>query len=137
MKKQRKTIKEIGDIFPVILRHNAFYEERLKDLVQQDTIPTYFRDDKNNAQIWIEFGHILATSKWWCPWEKLEVKCKNPKEYLLNLLDKLELKRFFDEDNMGGLFIKGDEAWCLVNPDFPNGYWENHTLDKFRPNEDL
>jgi len=131
--KTKKEIERIGNILPIVLRHAAFYEEKLKDLIQRDTIPTDFRDDKNNAQVLIGFGCVLVTTKWWCPWEELRVKCENPKEYLLKLLDRLGLKRFLDEDNMGGLFIQGDEAWCLVNPDFPDGYWENHTLDKFRP----
>ena len=117
----------------MIQRHNKFYEEKLSDLVQEDTIPSYFRDDVNNAKITISFGKILAFNKGWIPWEKITVRASDPKEYTHQLLEKLELKKFHDEDAKGGglLLTKdeyGEKAICYTNPDFPNGYWENHTL---------
>jgi len=44
------------------------------------------------------------------------------------------LKPFYDEDAWKKFFRRGktrfgeDVFACYVNPDFPKGYWENHTL---------
>lgn len=126
--------KELGCILSVVKRHNQFYETKLADLVQEDTIPSYFRDDKNNGSVCILFGQMLVMGKWWIPWEKLVVRHDKPKEYMTKVLQKLGLRRFFDEDAPGqGLLVTEDEfgkkAICFVNPDFPKGYWENHTLE--------
>lgn len=126
-------MSEIGNIWSVVKRHNQYYEEKLSDLVQEDKIPSYFRDDTYNARINISFGKILATDKGWIPWEKITVRASNLKEYTKHLLEKLNLKKFHDEDAKGGgLLITtddiGEKAVLFTNPDFPQGYWENHTL---------
>ena len=44
------------------------------------------------------------------------------------------LKPFYDEDAWKGFFSKektrfGEDIYiCYINPDFPTGYWENHTI---------
>lgn len=62
---------------------------------------------------------------------------KSSKELLLELLDKIKIKRIYDEDGQNGIFTKvektknslEDSAYCYVNPFIPNGYWENHILE--------
>lgn len=127
-------VDNLGDITSIIERHNQFYERQLADLTQEDKIPSYFRDDKNKGSIKIVFAQMLWIDKGCIPWEKLIVRHQNPKDYINEILEKIGLHRFKDEDAEGfGLVITEDEygkkAICFVNPDFPEGWWENHTLD--------
>ena len=56
---------------------------------------------------------------------------------LEQVLNAIGLKPFKDEDagGNGKIFVKQRKdmpgyviAYCYVNPDFPEGWWENHTL---------
>jgi len=134
--------KNLGDILPVVERHSKYYEEKLKDFVQEDEL--LWRDDENNANIVIRYGTMLRHGNVWIPWGRLEVSHASKDgsldliEYAKKVLVKLGLKRFYDEDAEGGGLCLARDEWrecaiCYINPDFPEGYWENHTLcDKMR-----
>jgi hypothetical protein len=55
--------------------------------------------------------------------EKLAVTLKE-------ILKKATIKPFKDEDAFIGIFSKKDdhEMVCYFNPDYPEGYWQNHVL---------
>lgn len=75
-------------------------------------------------------------------WQRIQIECfdKNikAKDLLEKLLKQSGLKKFKDEDGGSyGIFHRQkeyfgcweDEAYCYVNPDFPEGYWDNHALE--------
>lgn len=67
-------------------------------------------------------------------WRQLKVRSdKNPEIILKALLFDLGYNYFTDEDaHGGGMFIGKDWknfAYCYVSPDFPEGYWQNHSLE--------
>jgi len=73
-------------------------------------------------------------------WHKIVV-CSDLTTYretsdiLKEVLKGLKLKHFHDEDASGGGLVVGQRsgtccAHCYINPDYPLGYWENHTLGR-------
>ena len=53
--------------------------------------------------------------------------------FILSELDEMGITPFHDEDSFHGYFAKhGNKAWTeikfYINEEYPNGYWENHTL---------
>lgn len=135
------TMLEMGNILPIVERHNKYYESKLQAdsnrFIQEDTIPTLFRDKLNNSTVSIGFGIICCFASAWIPCEKIRVTPmdgSDAREYLEKILSMLDLKHFRDEDAPGGgINVTVDEdnkeiAECYVNPDFASGFWENHTL---------
>lgn len=75
------------------------------------------------------------------PWVvgKLEVeetdykKLKLYTSFVIQELKKMGIKPFHDEDSFMGYFAKHDnKGWTelkfYINSEYPDGYWENHTL---------
>ena len=70
-------------------------------------------------------------------WSKEELTTTS-KELIKELLEEIGIKRLYDEDAMGGGILwrnkgagslNGDAAYCYINPNMPEGYWENHMLE--------
>lgn len=136
-------VSDLGktDVYPAILRNYEIISKKLESLpflVREDT--NFFRFEDDSGYISFTCGHLIFFNDGCYPWIKLKVgswqRVKfNPKDKLKEILKCIELQRFKDEDNFDGWFFdeKEDMAWCLISPEFPDGYWENHTLDQFRP----
>ena len=53
--------------------------------------------------------------------------------FILSELDEMGIKPFHDEDSFHGYFAKHEnKGWTeikfYINKEYPDGYWENHTL---------
>jgi pentatricopeptide repeat protein len=48
-----------------------------------------------------------------------------------DMVKKMKYKPFKDEDAFMGMFAKKgkDQLACYFNPDYPQGYWQNHVLE--------
>lgn len=61
------------------------------------------------------------------------VKLREYTDFILDELNKMDIKPFHDEDAFMGYFSKEDhKGWTelkfYINQNYPDGYWENHTL---------
>jgi len=62
---------------------------------------------------------------------------KKSADLLKRLLKDIKINRIHDEDGCNGFFskdrsnptLKDEVAYCYINPDIPDGYWENHLLE--------
>jgi hypothetical protein len=77
------------------------------------------------------------TTPWICV--RLELENPNPEiegdllKWISNRFSEIENKPFYDEDAYRGNWRKEERrGWnkykMYINPDYPEGYWENHTL---------
>ena len=60
-------------------------------------------------------------------------KLREYTDFILDELNKMDIKPFHDEDSFMGYFSKEDhKGWTqlkfFINERYPDGYWENHTL---------
>lgn len=60
-------------------------------------------------------------------------KLREYTDFILDELNKMELRPFHDEDSFMGYFAKEDHGgWTqlkfYINESYPDGYWENHIL---------
>jgi hypothetical protein len=104
---------------------------------------------KTNLQDWdlgiVFYGELLEYSEGKediiTPWivGKIEVettddiKLRSYASFILNELEKLNIHAFHDEDTYKGYFAKEThKGWTelkfYVNMEYPDGYWQNHTL---------
>lgn len=97
---------------------------------------------KGHIPIYIKGEYYLFQRLQIQQWERLDLPdaekiTKSSKELLKELLKAIEINRVHDEDGQNGFFskdnsegtLKGDVAYCYVNPNIPDGYWENHLLE--------
>lgn len=70
--------------------------------------------------------------------EGQDERLKELTSLLVKDIESFGFKTFYDEDApFGGKFVRPEEkenmgsysTRCYINKDYPNGYWENHTLD--------
>jgi hypothetical protein len=75
------------------------------------------------------------------PWICVRFELENPTDktegyvckWMIEKLSESGYKPFYDEDSFYGHYSKEERRGynkykCYVNPDYPDGYWENHTL---------
>ena len=96
-----------------------------KGVMMKPRILYYYETRNQNpvAKIWIQCSVFLPRDV------DVNLNIKKLKQYL----SKFDLKPFRDEDAYYGMFVRstdktGTELMFYLNPDYPNGYWENHTL---------
>lgn len=76
-----------------------------------------------------------------CPWVCCRFELENPTNelisqicpWIIGVFKEIGLKPFYDEDAYRGHFRKEDKKGYIkfkfyINPSFPDGYWQNHTL---------
>jgi hypothetical protein len=66
--------------------------------------------------------------------ERNELKDRELLKFLVSLIEKSGYKPFMDEDAKWNHWREDEgngyiEYTCFVNPDYPEGHWENHTLE--------
>lgn len=90
---------------------------------------------------------VLCTESGCHLWKRIEITLhargetkiepEKAKKLMIELLDEIKIKRFYDQDGCNGLFYKEwkdkygskQTAYCYINPFFKDGYFENHTLE--------
>lgn len=128
-------LKHFGDILPIISRHRDFYDEKLLNTkmskIDESTFAVSYKLD--DTTISIIFGNMITSKKLGCiPCDLLVVDGINSHAILNEVLLIVGLKRFLDEENGEmGLFNQDSKSWCVVNPDIPEGHWENNMLEKY------
>jgi len=84
----------------------------------------YYNQDKiDQVHVWMQ-----------CRFESTEEEVKNMVDYFRGIFEKFDFKPFKDEDAHRGNFtlrkrLPFTEASFYLNPDYPSGYWENHTIE--------
>lgn len=83
------------------------------------------------------YGDESTTTPWVCV--RFELEYPKPEiersvcKWMVEKLKESGYKPFYDEDSFCGYYSKEERKGynkykCYVNPDYPDGYWENHTL---------
>lgn len=127
-------------------KHEKFFEDKMKWIAAREKL------NQNDERFWIKsvdkkqiyFLNISGSCLLACGsglffWRMIKIitfkESENPKLILKALLFDLRLRYFHDEDAQGGGMFTGETsdgkkfAYCYISPDFPEGYWENHSLE--------
>lgn len=119
-----------------IIKNKADFQFVQEDLYYLRELDDKFAIDLHKTKLLYYHleGHLMARL-----WHRLIVYAHkditDPKKTLRDILNRIGMGYFRDDDAHGGGLFYGETdygsrfAYCYVNPDFKNGYWENHVLE--------
>lgn len=143
-----KITNKPNNLIDVHNKHEKYFEDKMKwmerknGLTQEDE-RLWFKRDKNGDEdygISISGSCLLQCGDGLFFWRKLQIMSNKYDENELKFILKsylydFGLRFFIDEDGCNGLFNgkTSDEkmsfVYCYISPDFPEGYFENHSLE--------
>lgn len=113
-----------------IKTNNEINNTKISICLYHEILNYYNRNpDIRKSEIWVRCRIIIPDK-----WEKYEISLL--KEIINEEFKNLQLTTFYDEDAYLGIFTKPKmydknlkEISFYINPDYPKGYWCNHTIN--------
>ena len=116
---------------PFLINPNSRNEEwkRKNELIHYPELISYYNGNNWITVPWICIKVEIEDSDYVTDDSKQRELCK----WIVNELAEVGYKPFYDEDAFAGHFKKENRKGYMIlktyiNPDFPNGFWSNHTL---------